>query len=117
MKIRKNDQVIIIKGKDKGKKGKVLRGFPEKNQILVENINLKKIHKRPKKSGEKGQVVELAFPVSIANVKLICPNCGKPSKVGYSVKTKKGEEGKENKGDKAEKKIKVRICKHCQKEI
>ncbi len=102
MKIQKNDQVLIIRGKDKGKKGKVLRGLPKKNQILVENINIKKVHKKPKKSGEKGQTVEITFPIYTSNVKLICPKCGKPVKVGYS---------------KIEGKAKVRICKKCGAEL
>jgi len=102
MKIQKNDQVLITRGKDKGKKGKVLRGLPKKNQILVENINIKKVRKKPKKSGEKGQTVEIAFPIYVSNVKLICPKCGKPVKIGYS-KTK----------DKA----KIRICKKCGAEL
>lgn len=115
MKIRKNDQVLIIKGKDKGKKGKVLRGFPEKNQVLVEKINIRKVHKRPKKSGEKGQIVELSFPVSIANVKLICPNCAKPTRIGYQAKESEGKTG--DLKDKPAKKTKVRVCKKCGKEI
>jgi large subunit ribosomal protein L24 len=102
MKIQKNDQVLIIRGKDKGKKGKVLRGLPKKAQILVENINIKKVRKKPKKSGEKGQTVEIAFPIYASNVKLICPKCGKPVKIGYS-KTKD--------------KTKVRVCKKCGAEL
>lgn len=101
MRIKKGDTVLIIKGKDKGKKAKVLRGFPEKNQVLVEGVNIKKVHKRPRREGEKGQVVEVPAPLNIAKVKLICPKCGKPAKVGYRV------EGKRKK----------RICKKCQTEI
>ncbi|MBZ9572826.1 50S ribosomal protein L24, partial [Patescibacteria group bacterium] len=56
MKVRKGDQVLIVKGKDRGKKGKVLRGFPKEAKVLVEGVNIKKVHKRPKKEGEKGQV-------------------------------------------------------------
>lgn len=112
MKIRKNDQVIIMKGKDRGKKGKVLRGFPEKNRVLVEKINMRKVHKKPKKSGEKGQTVELAMPISVANVKLICPSCGKPTRVGYRIK-----EGQVTKEKEVAKEAKVRFCKQCQKEI
>jgi len=97
MKIRKGDQVLIIKGKDRGKKGKVLRGFPKENRVLVEGVNIKKVHKRPRREGEKGQIVEVAFPVPVANVKLICPSCDKPTRVGYKI----------------EKKKKQRICKKC----
>ncbi len=101
MKIRKEDQVLIIRGKDKGKKSKVLRGFPEESKILVENVNMKKKHHRPKKEGEKGQVIEIAAPIPVSNVKLICPKCGKPTKAGYG---KSGEK-------------KHRLCKKCNQEI
>ncbi|OIP75424.1 50S ribosomal protein L24 [bacterium (Candidatus Gribaldobacteria) CG_4_9_14_3_um_filter_36_15] len=101
MKIKKGDQVLIIKGKDRGKKEKVLRSFPEKNQVLVEGINIKKLHKRPKKTGEKGQVVEVSSPIYISNLRLICPKCGKSTRVGY----------------KTEEKTKTRICKKCGEEI
>ncbi len=101
MKIKKGDQVLIVKGKDKGKKGKVLKGFPKELKVLVEGINIKKRHRRPKKQGEKGQVVEIFLPLFISNLKLICPKCGKPSKVGYKISDKK----------------KYRICKNCGEEI
>lgn len=101
MKIKKGDKVLIIKGKDKGKQAKVLRGFPESSQVLVENINLKKIHKRPRKEGEKGQIVEVPLPIAIAKVKLVCPKCNQASKVGYKV----------------EKKEKTRFCKKCSAEL
>ncbi|MCD6500534.1 50S ribosomal protein L24 [bacterium] len=101
MKIHKGDQVLIVKGKDKGKKAKVLRGFPGKNQVLVEGVNIKKIHKKPRKEGEKGQIVEVPFPIPISKLKLICPKCAKPTRVGYKIA---GES-------------KRRICKKCGGEI
>lgn len=101
MKIKKGDQVLIMKGKDRGKKAKVLRGFPEKNQILVDGINIKKVHRRSKKEGEKGQVVEIPAPLDVAKVKIVCPKCGKPSRVGYRLQ----EKGK------------IRICKKCGEEL
>ena len=101
MKIRKGDQVLILKGKDRGKKGKVLRGFPKETKVLVEGVNIKKVHKRPKKEGEKGQVVEVPSPINVSKIKLICPKCGAPAKVGYK------SSGKE----------KLRVCKKCGGEI
>jgi len=101
MKIRKGDQVLIIKGKDRGKKGKVLRGFPRELKVLVEGVNIKKKHQRPRREGEKGQVVEIPAPIPVANVKLICPKCKKPSRVGYKIEEQK----------------KYRICKKCGEEI
>ena len=83
MKIKKGDQVLITSGKDRGKKSKVLQVFPKENRILVEEVNLRKKHQKPKKSGEKGQVILMPGPISISNVKLICPKCGKPTRIGY----------------------------------
>jgi len=101
MKIKKGDQVLIIKGKDKGKKGKVLRGFPAESKVLIEGVNIKKRHQRPRREGEKGQRVETPSPLPVANLKLICPRCGKPTKVGFKLR------GKD----------KYRICKKCGQEI
>lgn len=101
MKIHKGDTVLIIKGKDKGKKAKVLRGFPEKLKVLVEGVNIKKIHKKPRKEGEKGQVVEVPSALPVSKAKLICPKCGKPARVGY----------------KTDGKAKTRMCKKCGGEI
>ena len=97
MKIKKGDNVIVIAGKDKGRKGKVLRAFPQGSSVMVEGINIKKKHVKPKKSGEKGQIVEIPAPFSLSNVKLICQKCSKNTRVGYRV------EGKN----------KFRICKKC----
>jgi len=101
MKIKKNDQVLIISGKDKGKKSKVLEVFPVSEKITVENINLVKKHRRARRQGEKGQVIEIAKPISVSNVKLVCPKCGQSARVGYKLI----EVGK------------VRVCKKCQQEI
>ncbi|TSC74788.1 MAG: large subunit ribosomal protein L24 [Parcubacteria group bacterium Gr01-1014_30] len=97
MKIKKGDNVLIISGKDRGKTAKVLRAFPKEAKVLVENVNLRKKHKRPGRAGEKGQVLQLPVPFSVANVKLVCLKCGKPSRVGYKI-----TDGK-----------KVRVCKQC----
>ena len=101
MKIKKGDTVLIITGKYRGKKGKVLQAFPRERKILVEGINLVKKHQGPKRTGEKGQIIQLPRPIDISNTKLICPKCGKASKVGYKIV-------KENK---------YRICKKCGQEI
>ena len=101
MKIHQGDTILMIKGKEKGKKSKVLRGFPSKGLILVEGVNIKKIHKKPKKEGEKGQVVEVPAPFNVSKVKLVCPKCNKPTRVGYKTDSKK----------------KKRICNKCKAEI
>lgn len=71
MKIKKGDKVLIITGKDKGKTGVVLKSFPKIDAVLVEGINKKKLHKRPKKSNEKGKIIEQATPVHVSNVKKV----------------------------------------------
>ena len=101
MKIKKNDQVLIISGKDRGKHGKVLDVFPKECKIVVEGVNIRKKHVKPKKSGEKGQIVETPSSFSVSNVKLICSKCGKSCRVGYKlIKDKK-----------------YRICKKCGEEV
>jgi len=70
MHVKKNDSVIILAGKDKGKTGKILKAFPSMDQVLVEGVNIKKVHQRPKKDGAKGEIIEKSFPVHVSNVKL-----------------------------------------------
>ena len=101
MKIKKNDTVLIISGKDKGKKGKVFEAFPKDGRVMVEGANLRKKHQKPKKQGEKGQIVSLPGSISVSNVKLVCPKCGKTTRIGFKVENKN----------------KVRICKKCNQEI
>ncbi len=81
MKIKKNDQLLIIKGKDNGKKGKVIQVLPKKNQVVLEGLNLRKKHVKPKKQGEKGQTVEIPFPIPAGNVKILCSSCQKAVRV------------------------------------
>jgi len=101
MKIKKGDQVKSILGKDNGKTGKVLRVFPEVDKILVEGVNMIKKHIRPRKEGEKGQRLELPAKINASNVMLVCPKCGKVTRVGFK-KT----------NDKT-----VRVCKKCNSDI
>lgn len=101
MKIKKGDTVLIISGKDRLKKGKVLKILSKKGTVLVEGVNLKKKHVRPKKEGEKGEVVQLPAPVHVSSTKLICSKCGRATRVSHKIV--------ENK--------KYRICKKCGQEI
>ncbi|PIT88452.1 MAG: 50S ribosomal protein L24 [Candidatus Magasanikbacteria bacterium CG10_big_fil_rev_8_21_14_0_10_36_32] len=91
MKIKVNDKVKAITGKDRGKEGKVIQVFSDSDRVVVEGLHIMKKHLRPQKRGEKGQVIELAAPMNISNVMLICPKCAKVVRVGYKVdgKTKK----------------------------
>jgi large subunit ribosomal protein L24 len=110
MKIKKNDKVKILAGKDKGKEGKVLQIFADTNKASIEGLNLLIKHLRPRKQGEKGQRIEFPAPLSITNLALICPNCGKTTRVGYQLTEETSAEGKKT-GKK------VRICKKCEKAI
>ncbi|HJO89931.1 MAG: 50S ribosomal protein L24 [Candidatus Pacebacteria bacterium] len=71
MKIKKDDKVKIIAGKDKGKTGKVLRAIPKRDQLIVEGINIKKRHQKPTKSNQKGQILDKTMPIHISNAKKI----------------------------------------------
>lgn len=101
MKIKKDDTVLVISGKDRGKKGKVIKVLPSEGRVVVEGVNLKKKHTRAKRQGEKGQIVEIAAPLNVSNVKLICSKCKTPTRVGYKVVGKN----------------KFRTCKKCGQEI
>ncbi len=101
MKVKKNDTVLIISGKYRGRKGKILKAFPKKDKILIEGVNLRKKHQKPKKTGDKGEIIEIPAPIHISNVKIICPKCKKATRIGYRI------EGGE----------KYRICKKCDKTI
>jgi large subunit ribosomal protein L24 len=85
MKIKKSDNVIVIAGKDKGKKGKVLKTLALKEKVVVEGVNIKKKHMRPRKSGQKGQIVDVAAPIHVSNVALIDPKTNKPTRVGMKI--------------------------------
>ncbi len=69
MKIKKGDKVIVITGKDKGKSGVIVKAFPKLSKVLVEGMNKKKLHKKPRKQGEKGKVIEQSAPIHVSNVK------------------------------------------------
>jgi len=99
--IKKNDTVKIITGKDKGKTGKVLKVINDTKRAVVEGINLYKKHVRPKKEGEKGQIITVPRPLHVSNLQLVCPSCGKPTRISYVI------EGKN----------KSRVCKKCKSRI
>jgi large subunit ribosomal protein L24 len=85
MRIKKGDQVKIITGKDRGKAGTVLKVFPEENRLTVEGFNLYKKRVRPKKAGQKGEVVLVPRPLSASNVMLVCGSCKEAVRVGHHV--------------------------------
>lgn len=97
MKIHKNDDVVMLGGKDKGKKAKVILVFPEIDKVVVDGLNLVKKHLRAKKQGQKGQIISKERAVNVSAVALVCKSCGKQTRVGYKTD---GEN-------------KTRICKKC----
>jgi len=100
MQFRKNDIVYVVKGKDKGKTGKVLKVIPEKNRLIVEKINFLKEFIRPDRSKQKqGGIMEKEAPIQAANVMLFCPDCSRPVRVKSKV---------------LEDKSKIRVCARCQ---
>ena len=101
--IRRNDNVHVIAGKDKGKSGKVLRVYPEKQRAVVEKINQIYEHVKPNpQKGIKGGIVQKEGPIHVSNLLVICPTCNKPARVGHVVLN----DGK-----------KVRVCKKCHANI
>lgn len=81
MLIKKGDKIIVLSGKDKNKKSKVLVAYPKTGKVLVEAVNMTKRHQRTRKEGEKGQVVSVAMPIDASSVALLCSKCDKGSRV------------------------------------
>lgn len=101
MKIKKGDTVVVTVGKDKGKKGKVEKIFPELGQVVVSGVNLYKRHLKKRSEKDPGGIVDLSRPLAASKVALICPSCRAPTRIGYVVK-----------GDSKE-----RVCRKCHKKI
>ena len=97
MKIKQGDNVIVLSGNDKGKTGEVLQVIPSTQKVIVKGINIRKKHVKPRKAGEEGGIIPSEFPVHISKVNVICPKCGKATRIGYTVENNE----------------KVRICKKC----
>jgi len=85
MQIKKNDTVMVVTGKEKGKKGRVITVYPAANRLLVEKLNMIKRHTRPNQQLKQGGIVEKESPISASNTKLICPKCDKPTSVSRKV--------------------------------
>jgi large subunit ribosomal protein L24 len=102
MKIRKNDTVVIIAGKDRGKKGKIRRALLNEDRVIVEGLNMIKRHSRAGRAARQAGIIELEAPIHVSNVMLVCGKCGKPTRVRFRFL----EDGK-----------KVRICNSCREVI
>jgi large subunit ribosomal protein L24 len=102
LKIRKGDRVRVLSGKDKGKEGEVMRALPREGKVIVEGVNIARKSQRPTRTTQQGGIIDKDMPIQVSNVALVCPSCGKPTRVGYKIDAS---------GDKA------RICKKCGGEI
>ena len=105
LKIKKNDTVVILSGKDKGKKGKVLGTVPSERKVVVEGCNMVTRHVKPRRQGEAGGRIEQAGSIHVSNVQLVCPSCKMPTRVAHQIVEVNG------------KKKSVRVCKQCGKQI
>jgi large subunit ribosomal protein L24 len=85
MKIHKNDSVLIVAGKDRGKKGKVRKALPTKDSVIVEGLNLIKRHSKTKGKTRQAGIIELEGPIHVSNIMVICNKCNKPARVGYRI--------------------------------
>ena len=101
MNIKKNDKVVVLSGKDKGKQGKVLEAMPADKKVIVEGVNVATCHTKPRRQGEQGGIVKRETPIRACKVALFCEKCNKGVRVGHELK-----DGK-----------KVRVCRKCGAEI
>ena len=97
MRIKKGDTVKVLSGNDKGKTGEVIEILPKTQKVVVKGVNIRKKHVKPRKQGEEGGIISVECAIHSSKVNVVCPKCGKATKVGYS----------EEKGEK------VRVCKKC----
>ena len=97
MNIKKDDKVVVLSGKDKGKEGKILSADPKALKVIVEGVNVATKHQKPRKQGEEGGIIKVETPIYASKVQLVCPKCGKATRVAHKIE-----------GDK-----KVRVCKKC----
>ncbi|MGE4484217.1 MAG: 50S ribosomal protein L24 [Oscillospiraceae bacterium] len=101
MNIRRDDKVIVLSGKDKGKEGKVHSVDPKNSKVIVEGVNVARRHQKPRKQGDEGGIIKKETPIYSCKVMLVCPKCGKPTRIAYKL-TADG---------------KVRVCKKCGADI
>lgn len=101
MKLKKGDQVIVTIGKDKGKKGNVEKAFPKLGRVIVAGVNVFKRHRKKRDEQHPAGITEIVKPIDVAKVALICPKCGKQTRVGYRIV----------------KDVKERICRKCEQVI
>ncbi len=99
--IRAEDEVLVISGKDRGRRGRVVRVLPREGRVMVEGIARAKKHARPSKKRQQGGIIDVELFVDISNVMLVCKTCGQPTRVGHRI----------------EKEEKVRVCRKCEAQL
>jgi large subunit ribosomal protein L24 len=102
LKIRKGDRVRVLSGKDRGKEGEVMRSLPREGKVIVDGVNVARKSQRPTRTTQQGGIIDKDMPIHVSNVALVCPSCGKPTRVGFTI-DKSGQ--------------KARVCKKCGGEI
>ncbi len=105
MSIRRDDTVVILSGKDKGKQGKVLEVMPGEGKVIVEKVNMVSRHTKPRKQGDQGGILQKEAPIYACKAQHVCPKCGKPTRPAHK-RVKKVISGKE-------KFVSIRVCKQC----
>ena len=95
--VRRDDKVVVLSGKDKGKQGKVLTADPKGGKVIVEGVNVASKHLKPRKQGDQGGIVKMETPIYASKVMVVCPKCGKPTRVAHKITDGKKE----------------RVCKKC----
>jgi large subunit ribosomal protein L24 len=103
MHVRTGDEVLVIAGKNKGQRGKITRAIPERDRVVVENINMVKKHVKARGPRQRGGIIEVEAPLHVSNVMLICPNCGKAARTGDRILEGEGKVSRR----------KARYCKAC----
>ena len=102
MNIKKNDKVIVLSGRDKGKTGEVLSADPKAGKVVVQGVSVATKHQKARKQGQESAIIKVETPIYACKVQVVCPKCNKPTRVAHKV----GADGK-----------KVRVCKHCGAEL
>ena len=110
MHVRSKDQVVVISGKDKGKKGKITAAYPKTGKVVVEGVNMVTKHQKARNAMQPGGIIHKEAPIDASNVMLVCPKCGKAARVSHKVTMVETENG-------GKKRKMIRVCKKCQAEI
>ena len=108
--VKKDDTVVIISGKDKGKKGKITAAYPKTGKVVVEGVNMVTKHQKARNAMQPGGIIHKEAPIDASNVMLVCPKCGKAARVSHKVTMVETENG-------GKKRKMIRVCKKCQAEI